>query len=185
MKAILAIDEGGAIGWADGRLPWKLPADMQRFKDFTTNQAVVMGYKTFLSLNRPNGLPNRSNFVVVDRHRDYPKGLNGAVRTVGSLLMLLPLQHFVGHRMNDTWIIGGAKLYDEAIDNCLVDEIHITLVHTNSGADVKPRYNLFDFVTFIEEQASRRIIWKFEERKPELPADHIPITFVTLTRIPS
>ncbi|MBX9814611.1 MAG: dihydrofolate reductase, partial [Sphingomonas sp.] len=35
----------GVIG-ADGRLPWRLPADLKRFKAQTMGRAMIMGRKT-------------------------------------------------------------------------------------------------------------------------------------------
>ena len=54
----------GAIGF-DGGMPWHLPEDMKRFKELTVSHPVIMGRRTWESLNvkyRP--LPNRDNIVV-------------------------------------------------------------------------------------------------------------------------
>ena len=72
VKMILAVDEGNAIGWDDGSLPWKIPADMKRFKELTTGHDVLMGWKTFISLRRPHGLPNRTNAVRSFAERSSP-----------------------------------------------------------------------------------------------------------------
>ena len=50
------------------KLIWHLPKDLIRFKELTSNHAVIMGRKTFESLPYP--LPNRLN-IVVTRNASY------------------------------------------------------------------------------------------------------------------
>src|ERR687890_241826 len=61
---IVAVDRAGAIG-RGGTLPWHYSADLKFFKEQTTGNACVMGYKTWLSLKKP--LPNRLNIVLTRR----------------------------------------------------------------------------------------------------------------------
>ena len=58
---IAAIDRNRAIG-KDGALPWRLPADLSRFKALTLGQTVLMGRKTYDSIGR--ALTGRRNFVL-------------------------------------------------------------------------------------------------------------------------
>ena len=59
---ILAITKNGIIG-IDNKIPWYIKADLQRFRELTSNHIVIMGRKTFESL--PNGpLKNRINIVI-------------------------------------------------------------------------------------------------------------------------
>ncbi len=54
----------GAIGF-DGGMPWHLSEDLRRFKELTVSHPVIMGRKTWESLNpkfRP--LANRDNIVI-------------------------------------------------------------------------------------------------------------------------
>ena len=59
--AILARAKGGVIG-RDGALPWRLPADLKRFKALTMGTPMIMGRKTFESL--PGLLPGRRHIVL-------------------------------------------------------------------------------------------------------------------------
>ena len=64
ITAILAMDSSLLIGSKNG-LPWHIPEDMKRFKEFTTGGIVVMGRNTYLSLpERFRPLPNRRNIVI-------------------------------------------------------------------------------------------------------------------------
>ena len=58
---IVAVDRNGAIG-KGGRLPWHYSADLKFFKRTTTGHTVVMGHRTWLTMQKP--LPNRLNIVL-------------------------------------------------------------------------------------------------------------------------
>src|SRR5581483_11983533 len=75
---VVAVAENGVIG-AGNAIPWRLKADMARFKALTTGKPVIMGRRTFESLRRP--LPNRTNIVIM-RDADYRAA--GAVVTISS-----------------------------------------------------------------------------------------------------
>jgi dihydrofolate reductase len=64
---IAAVAANGVIG-AKNQLPWRLPADLKRFRALTLGHAVIMGRKTWESL--PRALPGRQN-IVVTRQRSY------------------------------------------------------------------------------------------------------------------
>ena len=61
LTLIVARAENGVIG-RDGGLPWRLPADLKRFKALTMGSAMIMGRRTFDSL--PGVLPGRRHLVV-------------------------------------------------------------------------------------------------------------------------
>ena len=63
--AILARADNGVIG-LDGGLPWRIPADLKRFKALTQGTAMIMGRKTFDSLGRL--LPGRRHIVLTRDH---------------------------------------------------------------------------------------------------------------------
>ena len=52
LSIIAAIGENNEIGCGN-TLPWRLPADLKRFKELTTGHPVVMGRNTFESLFSP------------------------------------------------------------------------------------------------------------------------------------
>ena len=71
----------GAIGF-DGGMPWHLPEDMKRFKELTVSHPVIMGRRTWESLNvkyRP--LPNRDNIVVSHNPQYLALGATGRHRS--------------------------------------------------------------------------------------------------------
>ena len=61
ISLIVAASANNVIG-IRGELPWRLPADLQRFKALTMGKPIVMGRKTWESIGRP--LPGRQNIVI-------------------------------------------------------------------------------------------------------------------------
>jgi dihydrofolate reductase len=60
-------EKNGVIG-ANGSLPWHIPSDLKRFKEYTKNKIVIMGRTTFESL--PVFLHGRISVVLTS---DYSK----------------------------------------------------------------------------------------------------------------
>lgn len=116
---------GGVIG-RDGGMPWHVPEDLAHFKAVTLGAPVVMGRKTWDSLNpRYRPLPGRRN-IVVTRQNDWAE--EGAERA-GSLDEALALAADVDR----VWVIGGGQLFAEAIDRADVLEV-TELVHPDGFA---------------------------------------------------
>jgi dihydrofolate reductase len=157
IKMILAVDKNNSIGWSDGRLPWKIPYDMKRFRELTTRNTVVMGFKTFQSLNLLNGLPNRKNIVLTNKSiHNVLDQIGPNIEIINSLEAIKELQTC----SQDIYIIGGASVYAQALEAQIVDELHVTLVHDNSGADVTLPFELYNIETFISEQQEMNVQWQ-------------------------
>jgi dihydrofolate reductase len=118
------------------KMPWLLPRDLRFFRTVTDGGAVIMGRKTFESLNR-RLLPNREN-VVVTRQRDYEvKG--------GTVVHSLPQALDVTSKYPYVFVIGGGQLFTQAIpiaDHLLITEIH----HTSRN---EPLFEVFRGDTFF------------------------------------
>ena len=107
LHLIFARAANGVIG-ANNTLPWHLPEDLAHFKRTTLGCPVIMGRKTWDSLPvkfRP--LPGRLN-VVVTRQTDW---LAQGAQTAGSLEAAIALCA----QAPDTWVIGGAQMYAQAL----------------------------------------------------------------------
>lgn len=100
---IVAVDRNGAIG-KGGRLPWHYSADLKFFKQTTTGHTVVMGHRTWLTLQKP--LPNRINIVLSRNSGIEPQPSLVVMRDIESVLALErnPASH--------VFIIGGATIYE-------------------------------------------------------------------------
>ena len=99
LTLIVARAENGVIG-RDGGLPWRLPADLKRFKALTMGGAMIMGRKTFDSL--PGLLPGRRH-IVVTRDRSWHAPGAEVVHSVAQALAI------VGD--DAPFVIGGAEIF--------------------------------------------------------------------------
>lgn len=101
---VAAVAANGIIG-ANGKLPWHLPEDLKHFKKLTLNHPVIMGRRTWESLNGP--LPHREN-IVVTRNRDYDApGAAVATSLEGALALC------AGEPV--AFVIGGTSLFKESL----------------------------------------------------------------------
>ena len=117
---VLARADNGVIG-RDGALPWRLPADLKRFRALTMGRPMVMGRKTFDSFPAP--LPGRRHIVLT---RDAGWAAAGAegVTTVAAALALAG---------DDLTVIGGAEIYALFLPHA--DRIELTEVHAAPEGD--------------------------------------------------
>lgn len=181
VKMILAVDRGNAIGHADGRLPWKIPADMKRFKELTSGSDIMMGRKTFESFGKAEGLPNRFNIVITSDPAGYHEDVCAIAASPKHFIQAH--QECIGCEPGDIWVIGGATIYDQLIDAALVDEIFVTIVDTNSDADVKLSFDLFNWKLFILHQAKIGIQWTLiQMSQPQRTDEGLYFTFLTLKK---
>ncbi len=131
---IVAMTPNGVIG-KNGTLPWHIPSDLKHFKELTSHSNVIMGRKTFDSLNMPNGLPNRRNYVV-SRAQPSASDTGPNVQWVGSVEDAL-LSASLRTESPNIFIIGGATIYEHALTNDLVDYMHISFVKGDYDGDTK------------------------------------------------
>ncbi len=129
---IVACSENGVIG-ADGDLPWHLPADLKHFMRSTKGCCVIMGRKTFESLDRP--LPNRLNIVLSRSMSDEGGNRDDGVRVAGNIEDAIESALASDMEM-PIWIAGGGDIYQQAMDRPgLVDLIVRTRVYARVAGD--------------------------------------------------
>lgn len=140
LSIIVVVDENRGIG-KDNKLLVSLPMDLKRFKKLTMGHTIIMGRKTFESiLSYAKGpLPGRTNIVVTSdlnlKHEGFifVDSLNYAIEKAKEI------------EKKEIFIIGGASIYDQAID--LADRLYLTLVKSSFNADTFfPNYSKFSKV---------------------------------------
>ncbi len=117
----LARADNGVIG-RDGGLPWRLPADLKRFKAQTMGRPMVMGRKTFESFPAP--LPGRRH-IVLTRDRTWAAAGAEVVYSVEDALAMAG---------DDVAVIGGAEVFALFLDRA--DRVELTEVHLEAQGDV-------------------------------------------------
>lgn len=128
LSIIVAVAENGVIG-CKNRLIWHISEDLKRFKRITTGHPVIMGRKTFESLDcKP--LPNRVN-VVVTRDRNYPETVGVCDRLCVVHSLPEALAKFPDAK--EVFIIGGAEIYREALP--MADKIYLTRIEASPEGD--------------------------------------------------
>ena len=125
LTIIVAMGRNRVIGFANA-LPWKLPADLRRFKRLTMGHHLLMGRKTFESIGRP--LPGRTS-VVITRNRRY-RAAEG-VHAVQSFEEAAALAERAGD--DEAFVIGGAEIYALALPRA--DRLIVTRVHADFEGD--------------------------------------------------
>ncbi len=125
VSIIAAMDTRRGIG-VDGALPWRLSADLQRFKRLTMGHHLILGRKTYESIGRP--LPGRQ-MVVITRQTGFAAL---GVQVVHSLDEALEVARRADE--DEAFIGGGGQIYRQALP--YTDRMYLTLVHAAVEADV-------------------------------------------------
>lgn len=145
--------ENRALG-KDNKLIYKIPDDLERFKNLTSGHTIIMGRKTFESIGRP--LTNRTNIVISSDPNYKAEGIT----------VVHSLDEALGQLQGEIFIIGGGQIYQEAIG--LADKLYLTVVEGNPEAD-----------TFFPDYSDfKKVIWQSEE----LQSDGFKYKFLELER---
>lgn len=182
--AIAAVAENNVIG-INNSLPWHLPEDLAFFKKTTMGAPIVMGRKTYESINRP--LPGRLNIVITgNKHWQPQPDKHGNAREVICHPSELPqpkifskspkptvLARAHGLDVLSTWLaaydkvflIGGSQLYNQAIESKLLDELILTEIHQSFEGDAYfPNWEKSEFneVSRIKNTESPERSWSYD-----------------------
>ena len=151
LALIAAVAQNRVIG-RDGKLPWYLPKDLRYFRAVTMGKPVLMGRKTWESMNRP--LPGRTNIVITRQAGYQAEGarvvpdLEGAIELAESIAMI--------DGVDEIMVIGGADIYRLALPRA--DRLYLTEVHAEVPGDVC--FPAWD-----------RAAWREVSREDEAPRD--------------
>jgi dihydrofolate reductase len=114
----------------EGDLPWHIPEDLKYFKRITMGKPVIMGRKTWETLDEP--LPGRKN-VVVTRQGDYQAEGAEVVHNLDDAI-----QAAAGGQ--EIMILGGSGIYEAALSRA--DRMYLTHIHKAFGGDTYfPEFN--------------------------------------------
>jgi len=121
LTSIVAVNQDGVIGVENG-LPWRIRSDLRFFKQQTINNIVIMGRKTYESLN--GSLPNRSNIVVTHGFKLFA-GSN-ICKSAGSIEEALARAFIEKKAKQEVFVIGGASMYEQFapfVDRYLITDV--------------------------------------------------------------
>lgn len=161
VSLIAAMAANRVIGQGN-RLPWRLPADMRRFKSLTMGHTLVMGRRTYDSVGYP--LPGRRT-IVVTRQTGWKADGVEAVHSLDEGLQ-------TAERMNggEVFVAGGGVIFREALPRA--DRIYLTRIEKDFPGDT----------LFPELDAAA---WRIVEQEHHEASDEnpYPFTFETLDRV--
>ena len=128
ISLIVAISDNGVIG-NQGKMPWKMRSDMKYFRHTTMHKPVIMGRKTWESLNAP--LANRDNIVVTRQEGYAPEGAIIAPSVEKAIAMA---EEFAEMRsVDEVMIVGGSQIYELTLP--MADRVYFTEIHMNVEGD--------------------------------------------------
>lgn len=135
---VAAMDKNRLIG-RNNALPWYLPADLAHFRAVTLGKPVVMGRRTFESLERP--LPYRRNIVMTQQGNLMPEGCD-VFHSLDDALDALAQER-------EIMIIGGARIFGEALSKA--NKMILTIIdYTFKGDTYFPEWNAAEWKTVSE-----------------------------------
>lgn len=160
ISMIAAVSENGVIG-RDGKVPWKLPADLKLFKRLTMGHYLIVGRKTWESIGHP--LPGRT-MIVLSKQPDFKA--EGCL-TAASLRNAIKIAQAAGE--DEVFIGGGAVIYEQALP--LADRMYLSRVHGNSRGD-----------TFFPEFQEKDWKLSMQVEYPKVRGQLRAFTFIILDR---
>jgi dihydrofolate reductase len=136
VSLIAAMDKKRGIG-IDNKLPWRLSADLRKFRELTMGHHIIVGRKTFESIGKP--LPGRQ-IIIVTRNKNFRA--EGCF-VVNSVEEAIELARSKGE--SEVFVCGGAEIYAQSLDGA--DRLYLTLVDTEVSADTFfPEWNEDDWI---------------------------------------
>ncbi len=132
----------GVIG-NQQQLPWHIKAELNNFKKITLNHKIIMGRKTWNSINRP--LPNRENIVISQ---------NPNLKLPDNVVLINDINQLITKYQNskeEVFVIGGAMIFGLLVN--YVNKLYVSFIKENFIGDVymiKINYDLFNLLSTEE-----------------------------------
>ena len=163
---IAAVTKDWGIGFRNG-LPWrKFPTDMKWFKECTMNQTVIMGRKTWESMNS-KPLPDRHNIVL------SMSPFNGSASLPPNVTWTNSLDEALKQVTTPkTYVIGGSKIYEHALEHPACESVLLTHVDHKLPVDTYfPRLSQDNWITKEVHKTGRKgKLTEFDVEEPvEVP----------------
>lgn len=131
MKWIFAVDKEWNIGYK-GDLLVRIPEDLERFKQITWGQILLMGRRTFMSLAGGIPLPGRVHIVLTEQEDFEPQGVY-VVREKEEAEELI--ERLLQEEEREVFLIGGGNVAVQFLEE--TDEAYITHVQEVFQADTR------------------------------------------------
>jgi dihydrofolate reductase len=142
MVLVAAVADNGVIA-RRGAIPWDLAEDRQHFRRTTTGHAIVMGRTTY---DEMGALPNRTS-IVLTRDHQFTATDAIVVHSLGDALDMAELSHPGKPAM----IVGGAQIYQLALDNGADLQILSEVHQSPEGDTFYPKFDRSEWAEIARE----------------------------------
>ena len=131
ISAVVAFNKQRVIGKKNS-LPWHIPEDLEHFRNITLNKPIIMGRKTFESINRV--LPNRRN-IVLTKQKDW---------SYNNVEIYSSIDEVLKDNINEKelCIIGGGEIFRQTFG--IINKMYLTIVdfHVENADVFFPDYDI-------------------------------------------
>ncbi len=123
LSLLVAYTKNKRVIGAQGKIPWKLSSERNRFKEICRNKYVIMGRKSFEEIGKP--LPY-CTLVIVSHERIFKN-----LKTCPSLDAAIEFCKAQGQE--EILVAGGATIYEQALPHA--DKIYATEIDADFDGD--------------------------------------------------
>lgn len=146
-KLIACVDKNFALG-RNGKLLFKIPADLKNFRRLTLGHTIVFGRRTLATFPNHRPLDGRRNIILSRTLKNFDDA-----EVVGSITELFNVLNIA----QENFVIGGAQIFNELIP--YATEIFLTVVDAKVQADTFfpciDEFTLHDVQTFGDFEIRR------------------------------
>ena len=144
---IAACSKNRVIG-CNGKIPWNIPTERDRFKELTKGKFVIMGRKSFEEIS--HALSYCTIIVVSKSLKKVPKGC----------LLTSSLEQAIAFCGKDVIIAGGQEIYEKTIH--LADLIYLTEIDLQIEGDrFFPDFDTNKYTMTVDKSFQGEIPYKY------------------------
>lgn len=123
LSLLVAYTKNKRVIGAQGKIPWKLSSERNRFKEICRNKYVIMGRKSFEEIGKPLSY---CTLVIVSHERIFKN-----LKTCPSLNAAIEFCKAQGQE--EILVAGGATIYEQALP--YADKIYATEIDADFDGD--------------------------------------------------
>lgn len=150
LNMIVAMNKRYVIG-DKGKIPWHIPEELKHFKETTRYGVLIMGSKTYRSVEKFLPFEDRDIIVLSSGEKtEFPHAM-GVFKDIKSVL-----DHVYSNPERTFWVSGGLGVYDALIQYC--ERWVVSKVNDDSNGDTNIRSILEKNSEFENEDNKRLVI---------------------------
>lgn len=125
VSIISALASNRVIG-IDNHLPWNLPADWENFRQVTAGKAFLMGRTSA-----------EAQDALFSDYKTYILSRNPHVHLCSTCYRVASIEEFieVNQEQDEIFILGGASVFEQALQRRLANKMYLTLVNAQPAGD--------------------------------------------------